>query len=127
MSYFIHAETNGFLTDFLAAGPYWVGLYTTIPDRNGASGVEVTASPYARMPITFNAPANSVVSNTASITFPTPVATGGYGEIVSMGLFDALSGGTVRAILEPPSGSFTMPVGYDRAFAAGYITLEFRE
>lgn len=127
MSYFIHAETNAFLAAFIAAGPYYLGLFTTIADRDGAGGIEPTAGEYLRQVAAFNTPAGSLSENTLGITFPTPVSSGGYGEIVAMGLFTAPTGGTPRAILEPPGGSFSMPEGYDREFKAGYITLEFRE
>ncbi len=127
MSYFIHAETNAFLTTFIAAGPYYLGLSTTHADRDGASGIEVSVAEYARQAVTFGTAANSLAANTATVTFPTPTTDGGYGEITGMGLFLASTGGTPRAILEPPGGSFTMPVGFVRTFPADYITLEFRE
>jgi len=127
MSYFTHAIANDFLTDFIADGPYYAGLYTTKADKDGAGGVEPTAPEYARQLVTLDTPAGSLTTNTAAVTYPTPVTSGGYGEIVAMGLFTALTGGTTVAVLDPPGGSFTMPVGYDRSFKIGYITLEFRE
>ncbi len=130
MSYFIHAETNAFLTTFLAAGPYYLGLYTTNADRDGANGVEVSVAEYARQPVTFGTVANSLVANTATVTFPTPSTDGGYGEITGMGLFLSSDPGvapTPRAVLEPPGDSFTMPVGFVRTFPADYISIEFRE
>lgn len=137
MSYFIHDVTNTFLSDFLAEvtppATWYLGLLTTIADRNGANGVEVStvATPeYARQPVTFDTPAVSLTANTVSVRFPTPVTTGGYGEIVAMGLFldsDPGVAPTPRAVLTPPGGPFVMPVGYDRELLAGFISLEFKE
>lgn len=134
MSYFIYAVTDAYLQDFKdeVTGPatWYVGLYTTRADRDGAGGIEPTAGEYARQAITFGTIANSTMANTAAVRFPTPVTTGGYGEIVAMGLFldsDPGVAPTPRAVLDPPGGSFTMPEGYDREFKTDYITLEFRE
>ncbi len=133
MSYFVHAVTNDYLQDFkdeVGVGSWYVGLFTTAADRDGAGGIEVSVFEYTRRPVVFGTPANSLMANTLAVKFPTPTTTGGYGEIVAMGLFltsDPGTSPTPRAVLDPPGGSFTMPEGYDREFLAGYITLEFRE
>ncbi|MCA9000313.1 MAG: hypothetical protein KDB61_00220 [Planctomycetes bacterium] len=134
MSYFIHDVTNTMLDNFdaevTAPATWYVGLFTTIPGRNGTGGVEVSKVEYARQSVVFGAAVNSIKANTTSVRFPTPVTTGGYGTIVAMGLFldsDPGVAPTPRAVLVPPGGSFTMPVGYDRELPAGYISLEFKE
>ena len=134
MSYFTHAVTNAYLQDFkdevTSPATWFLGLYLTKADRDGVGGIEPTVDEYERQAVTFDVPANSLMSNTATVKFPTPITTGGYGEIVAMGLFltsDKVTDLTPRAVLDPPGGSFPMPEGYDREFKTGYITLEFRE
>lgn len=134
MSFFIHAEGNSFLQAFIdetAVDNQWfVGLLTVLPDKDGAGGTEVNAAEYARQAVTLSVPNNSLINNTAAVTFPAPTTTGGYGEIVGLGFFLSSVVGThptPRAVATPAGGSFQMPVGFDRAFEIGYITLEFRE
>lgn len=134
MSFFIHAVGNAFLQSFIeetATDNQWfVGLLTVLPDKDGAGGSEVVAAEYVRQQVTLSVPNNSLVNNTAALTFPAPTTSGGYGDIVGLGFFlssDKVAHPTPRAVAQPAGGSFQMPVGFDRAFEIGYITLEFRE
>lgn len=130
MSGFTTAQRNAWLQDFIDNGPYYVGLLTQAADTNGAGFTEVDAPEYVRKAIALDVPADGRTANTVEIKFPTPVSTGGYGVIVEVALFDDINPtvGTValaRCLI--PGGSFSMPVGYDKQFQAGYITLQLRD
>jgi hypothetical protein len=76
-----------------------IALFTVAPTDSGG-GTEVTGGSYARVSVTNNAtnfPAASggAKSNGAEITFVT--ATGNWGTIVAMGVFDAASSGNLLA------------------------------
>lgn len=129
MSGLITSRLNTIWTEFLAEGTWYIGLHTTQPNPAGAGAVEPTASEYARQAVTFGTPANGIVRNLAAVTFPTPVTSGGYGVIRGAGLYssaDPVAAPNPQAILEFPSGDFSMPVGYNRSLGVGYITLELR-
>jgi hypothetical protein len=64
----------------------YVGLFTVAP-TDSTSGTEVTnANAYARTVVTWGTAASGSIANSAIITFPT--ATGAWGTIVAVGLFD---------------------------------------
>lgn len=76
----------------------YASLYTALPTDASASGTEVSGGSYARVAITCNATnflgptANDgTVTNGTAITFP--VATGNWGTIVGVALYDAASTG----------------------------------
>ena len=106
----------------------YVGLFTTMPDDAGASGVEVTGGSYARIQCgpgdaywTGPAGGNGVYSNTNLVQFAEPSAN--WGTILGYGLFSAASSGTLYI-----SKAFTTPVTVSvgdpaPAFAAGAITV----
>lgn len=81
----------------------YCGLYTVTPNDDGTGGTEVTGGSYARVSITNNAtnfPAASggnpsIKSNGVSLTFP--VATGSWGTVVGVGIFDASTSGNLLA------------------------------
>ncbi len=77
----------------------WVGLFTTAPANDGASGTEVSGNGYARQSVTLSAPATGTgnarrCTNSNQITFGP--ATGTWGTIVAFGIWDASTGGTLR-------------------------------
>lgn len=80
------------------------GLYLTLPDDSGASGLEVTGNGYARVPIA-NATtsfANATTSagfvtskwNSVAINFAADV-TADWGQVIGLGVFDALTSGNL--------------------------------
>lgn len=70
----------------------YLALFTSDPtDAN--TGVEVTGGTYARQPITFGAASNGASSNSADVMYP--VATANWGTIVSVGVYDAATGGNL--------------------------------
>ena len=70
-----------------------IALYTSAPDDTGG-GTEVSGSAYARQSVTFTISGNTA-SNTSALEFPT--ATGSYGTVTHVGVFDASSGGNLIA------------------------------
>lgn len=88
---------NAILNHTLRNTPYtppvvvYVGLFISTP-ADSAPGTEVTGNGYARQPVTFGAPSGGSCSNSAEVTFPSG-SPGGFGTVVAVGLFDAVSGG----------------------------------
>ena len=80
-------------------GTLYVGLYTAAPTDAGG-GTEVSGNSYARVAVTANTSnwANSTAgatSNSNAITFPQ--ASGSWGTVVALGIFDALTSGNLLA------------------------------
>lgn len=77
---------------FTSPTTVYLALFTVAPTDVGG-GTEVSGGSYARQVVTFGAPSGGVVANTGSVTFPQ--ATGNWGTIVAMGIFDALTVGNM--------------------------------
>lgn len=80
-------------------GTLYVGLYTAAPTDAGG-GTEVSGNSYARVAVTVNTSnwANSTAgatSNSNAITFPQ--ASGSWGTVVALGIFDASTSGNLLA------------------------------
>lgn len=80
-------------------GTLYVGLYTAAPTDAGG-GTEVSGNSYARVAVTANTSnwANSTAgatSNSNAITFPQ--ASGTWGTVVALGIFDASTSGNLLA------------------------------
>ncbi len=77
----------------------FVALYTAAPDETADSGTEVSGNAYVRRAITFapsttdNGTGVTSASNIAEVLFPT--ATGDWGSVVAMAIFDASTGGNM--------------------------------
>lgn len=70
----------------------YVALYTSDP-TDADIGTEVSGGGYARQQVTFNAPSDGVITNTADIVFPE--ATADWGTITHLGLRDAATAGNL--------------------------------
>lgn len=84
-------------TAYTAAGTLYVGLYTAAPSDSGG-GTEVSGGSYARksMPaMTVSGTSPTEATNGAAVEFIT--ATGTWGTVTHVGVFDALSGGNLLA------------------------------
>lgn len=131
--------TNGFahaLLDYITGGqgstpsqgavlspPTWyVGLLTSSPVADGTSGVEVDAAEYARQPMSSSAwqpagdPDARYVRNSERIEFPTVTTSGGWGTVVNVGIWDALTGGNLRMVAAITGGSVQFGEGATRGF-----------
>ena len=98
MSFSNYLETE--LLDHVFAGnaytsptTVYVGLFTSNPDEDG-SGTEVSGGSYARQSGSFTVSGNTATTN-AAIEFPT--ATGTWGTVTHIGIYDAVSAGNLLA------------------------------
>ena len=72
---------------------WYLGLFTAAPGESGG-GTELSGSSYARQSITFTVSGNNA-SNDAAIEFPT--ASGSWGTITHVAVFDASTSGNMIA------------------------------
>lgn len=79
-------------TTFTAVAQPYVALFTSDPTDAG-SGTEVSGGSYARTAVTMGAPSNGVSTNSADVTFPT--ATGSWGTVGWIGIYDASTSGNL--------------------------------
>jgi len=77
---------------YTAPTAIYLALYTSDP-TDADTGTEVSGGGYARQQVTFTAPSNGVITNTADIVFPE--ATADWGTITHLGLHDAVTGGNL--------------------------------
>ena len=69
----------------------YLGLFTSAPGETGG-GTELSGSAYVRKPIAFTT-SGDTTSNNAAVEFPT--ATGSWGTVTHVGVFDALTSGNL--------------------------------
>ena len=81
---------------YTAPATLYVALYTVAPTDTGG-GTEVTGGSYARQTGAFTVSGTNPTqaSNSSAIEYPT--ATGNYGTVVAVGIFDASSSGNLLA------------------------------
>ena len=79
-------------TTFTAVATPYVALFTSDPTDAG-TGTEVSGGSYARTAVTMGAPSNGVSTNSADVTFPT--ATGSWGTVGWIGIYDASTSGNL--------------------------------
>ena len=79
-------------TSYTAPTTVYLALYTTDP-TDADTGTECSGTSYARQAITFGAPSNGVSTNSAAVEFDQ--ATGSWGTITHMGLYDASTSGNL--------------------------------
>jgi hypothetical protein len=93
-NYLENALINGTLraTTFTAPAAVYISLHTADPTDAG-SGTEVSGGSYIRQSATFAAPSNGASTTSADITFPQ--ATGNWGTIGWIGIWDAQTTGNM--------------------------------
>jgi hypothetical protein len=93
-NYLEDALINGTLraTTFTAPTTVYISLHTADPTDDG-SGTEVSGGSYARQSATFAAPSNGASATDADVTFPQ--ATGNWGTIGWIGIWDASTTGNM--------------------------------
>ena len=93
-NYLENALLNAVLrnTSYTSPSTVFVALYTTDPGEGG-TGTEVSGGSYARVAGTFGAPSNGVSTNSAAIEFAQ--ATGSWGTVSHMALYDAITSGNM--------------------------------
>jgi len=78
---------------YTAPGTHYLGLFTSAPGETGG-GTELSGSAYVRKSVAFTTSGNTT-SNNAAVEFPT--ATGSWGTVTHVGVFDASSSGNLMA------------------------------
>ena len=93
-NYLENALINGTLraTTFTAPATVYISLHTADPTDAG-SGTEVSGGSYIRQSATFAAPSNGASASNADVTFPQ--ATGNWGTIGWIGIWDAQTTGNM--------------------------------
>lgn len=79
-------------TSYTSPTTVYVGLHTADPTDAG-SGTEVSGGSYARTSVTFGSPSNGTSTNSAAVEFPQ--ATGSWGTVSHIGIWDASSTGNL--------------------------------
>ena len=77
---------------YTAPGTLYIGLFTAISDGETGSVTEVSGDAYARQTMAFTT-SGATTSNNAAVEFPT--ATGSWGTITHVGIFDASTSGNL--------------------------------
>ena len=80
------------ITAYTQPTTVYLALFTTDPTDAG-TGTEVSGGGYVRQSIAWNTPASGAVTNSADVTFPQ--ATGNYGTVTHIGIYDASSAGNL--------------------------------
>lgn len=93
-NYLENAVINAVLrnTSYTSPTTVYVALFTSDPTDAG-TGTECTGSGYTRKAMTFGSPSNGVSTNSAAVEFDQ--ATGSWGTITHMGLYDASTSGNL--------------------------------
>ena len=76
---------------YTAPSTLYLGLFTSAPGETGG-GTELSGSAYVRKPIAFTT-SGDTTSNNAAVEFPT--ATGSWGTVTHVGVFDASTSGNL--------------------------------
>ena len=120
-NYLENALINHTLRNSALSAPsaVFVSLHTANPDED-ASGSELSGSAYARQAATFAAPSNGVSTTSADINFPQ--ATGSWGTVSHIGIWDASSSGNML-YYTALDASKTIATGDILKIAAGSLTV----
>lgn len=85
-----------FIASYDRPSHIWVALFTAAPSDAAGSGTECAGTNYARVQhdgwTAADASQPCGVSNTATVSFPTPGSTTAWGTITHFALFDAATG-----------------------------------
>jgi len=79
---------------YSAPGTHYLALFTAVADGETGSVTELSGSAYARQSVAFTTSGNTT-SNNAAVEFPT--ATGSWGTVTHVGVYDASSSGNLMA------------------------------
>ena len=79
---------------YTAPGTHYLALFTAIADGEAGSVTELSGSAYARQSVAFTTSGNTT-SNNAAVEFPT--ATGSWGTVTHVGVYDASTSGNLMA------------------------------
>lgn len=106
-------------TTFTSPAAVYVSLHTADPTDAG-TGTEVSGGSYARKSATFASPSNGASATSADVTFDQ--ATGSWGTITHIGIWDALTTGNLL-YHTPLTTSKTIDTGDIFKIASGSLTV----
>ena len=106
-------------TSYTSPTTVYVSLHTADPTDAG-TGTEVSGGSYARKSAAFAAPSNGVSASSADVTFDQ--ATGSWGTITHIGIWDALTTGNLL-YHTPLTTSKTIDSGDIFKIASGSLTV----
>ena len=72
--------------------PTYIALFKSNPNRDN-SGIEIDATSYERVAITFGTPSNGIVRNDVSVSFPQAMEN--WGVASYYGIYDSSTGGNL--------------------------------
>lgn len=114
-------------TAYTSSATVYAALFTAISDAEAGTGTEVANSnAYARTAITFSAPSNGVIQNSADVTFPT-ASGGNWGTITHFGIFDSGTHGAGNALtaLKTVTASKVVNDGDTAKFTTNNLSVTF--
>jgi hypothetical protein len=79
---------------YTAPGTHYLALFTAIADGETGSVTELSGNAYARQSVAFTT-SGDTTSNNAAVEFPT--ATGSWGTVTHVGVYDASTSGNLMA------------------------------
>lgn len=79
---------------YSAPGTHYLALFTAVANGETGSVTELSGSAYARQSVAFTTSGNTT-SNNAAVEFPT--ATGSWGTVTHVGVYDASTSGNLMA------------------------------
>lgn len=101
----------------------YMSLHTADPTESAISTAEVSGNNYARKQVLFSAPGGTGnTANSGSVTFNT--ATGSWGTITHLGLWDSLTNGNM-IMYGIATSSLTITNGQTYSISSGSFTLVF--
>jgi hypothetical protein len=106
-------------TSYTSPATVYAALYTAAPSDAGG-GTEVSGGSYARTAVTCGAAASGSIANSGAVTFPT--ASGSWGTVTHVGIFDASSAGNLL-FWGALTASKTVASGDTFSFAIGALTV----
>ena len=76
----------------IKSSPTYIALFKSNPNRDN-SGIEIDATSYERVAITFGTPSNGIVRNDVSVSFPQAMEN--WGVASYYGIYDSSTGGNL--------------------------------
>ena len=76
----------------IRSNPTYIALFKSNPNRDN-SGIEINATSYERVAITFGTPSNGIVRNDVSVSFPQAMEN--WGVASYYGIYDSSTGGNL--------------------------------
>jgi len=107
-------------TAYSSPGTVYLALYTTAPSDAGG-GTELSGSAYARQSCAFTT-TGAQASNTSAVEWPT--ATGSWGTVIAVGVFDSSSGSTNLLAWNNLTASKTISTGDVFRINAGDLDID---